>query len=119
MYLRPQRSPCQQPLGSMRVCCRHSERFRIRETSGRNGAWLKYIKRRPGLPVRNLGGQGLETNSEDQETAAFSWAYPPGLLCLSENAWEGGERGKEGKKEENGRERRKHRTKLRKTAWQD
>lgn len=26
---------------------------------------------------------------------------------------------KEGKKEENGKERRKHRTKLRKTAWQD
>lgn len=94
IYVRPQRSPCQQPL----------VRFRIRETSGINGSWLKYITRRASPPVRNIGEQGLETNSEDQETAAFSWAYPPGFLCLSKKAWEGGERGKEGKKEENGRE---------------
>lgn len=50
----PKRNIWQQSLvrTGMYWTCRLSERFRIRETSRRNGVWLKYVSRRPGFPAR-------------------------------------------------------------------
>lgn len=118
----PKRSIWQQSLIRMGMywTYRLSERFRIRETSRRNGIWHKYVNKRPVFPTRiklvlEKPQRARHGNEEEPEWGCGLFREIT-VSCLSKNACEEEEREKERRR---GKEEKEEiRTEWRKIAEQ-